>query len=672
MKNILIFILAIIALNVFSQKKENIFSRSQDQKKNTKALMHYVFEENTTTFQSINATGTPLLPNDWDDGCTNITPIGFEFNYNGTIYTQFSVNTNGTINIGAQQIDEETNALESATCYNLLAPLWDDLQFPNSGAGDGIFMQLDGATGNQILTIEHYQVSRYNSSGNVNFQVKLFESDNHIEFIYDDLSDAAGWSNYSTTSIGINSQENASTVFISVTPDSDSGATISTTVPNNNIQRAELSQIEPGTTYAFAPPQISDGIDIAVTGVLSPQSGLLSSSEEVKILLTNMGLPIDAGLNLNYELYLVDSGILIDTASQTFESYGAYPINTLETVEFTFSKTLDLSNNYHYQLIATASIPGDVDPTNNEKVAVVSGVIIGDTLFNNGPIVTHTDAGFNGADVSAVQQNLGMQDYGYNTSNLIGYRNADQFTVPDDEEWDISGFGFYNYQTGSDTVSTIEYVDFKIWSGAPDSGTITYDFTSENMLSASFWTGVYRTASESIDNNERPIMYNICNFGDSNAITLGTGIYWIDWSSDGELLSGPWQPFVSIVGSTTTGDGMHFGTNGWEDMVDAGTYTQQGMPFIVYGTTTGISKIREKKQDEVSISPNPATDYFVISTYKLLDGELKIYDTKGQLVLNNRVFGKKPKTDVAFLNKGMYFVNYIGKQHTFKTKLIKN
>ena len=50
--------------------------------------------------------------------------------------------------------------------------------------------------------------------------------------------------------------------------------------------------------------------------------------------------------------------------------------------------------------------------------------------------------------------------------------------------------------------------------------------------------------------------------------------------------------FISIIDSITTGDAVHFGPEGWVPMIDGGTETTQGMPFLVHGQKvkdTGVS-----------------------------------------------------------------------------------
>ena len=69
-------------------------------------------------------------------------------------------------------------------------------------------------------------------------------------------------------------------------------------------------------------------------------------------------------------------------------------------------------------------------------------------------------------------------------------------------------------------------------------------------------------------------------------VSLGEGTYWINWATDGSASSGPWAPPVSILGSTTTGDGLQSTDSGasYAPVVDVGG---QGFPFIVEGTIQG-------------------------------------------------------------------------------------
>ncbi len=649
-KNLLLLILLTSSFYLMSQNR---------------ALSLYTFEESQGNFTSIADNGTLLTPDSWDDGCTPATAIGFNFEYNGVVYSQFSVNTNGTVNLGDQYIDEETNDLESADATNLLAPLWDDLKFYGSGSGDGIFYLLEGDAGNQVLTIEFLQVGRYNSSGFVDFQVKLYEFDNHIEFIYGDLSEAIDWHEYSTTSIGMNAQADGSTEFISLTPDFENGATISFDTENDVISPQELSAFPVGTTYAFTPPPDVTDVDVAVTGLVSPVSDFLSGDEIIEVEISNLGLEVTDGLTLTYEIIDVATGNPVGDA--VTESFTDYPLASLNVTTFQFDATADLSSNSKYDITITATLDSDVDTENNQLIQRVNGVDLDERLFENGPIVTQTGVGANGDDVSVVQTNLNMWNYGYNTNTVIGYRNADEFVIPEGEEWIITGLGFYVWQTGSDTISTINHLDFRIYDGAPnltETDTL-YDFYDINKLSGSKFSGIYRVYDDDIQNNERPVMLSVATFDEENAISLTGGTYWVDFSAGGTMDNGPWTPFITKTDSLTTGNAWHLGFEGWVNWTEDGTGTQQGMPFMLYGYKgTGI---QNHKNVEMKVYPNPAQELVNVKMNK--PGRIEIRNICGAVVYNEQ--HKTAATiDVSGQKPGVYLISIVNNRQSHTRKLI--
>jgi len=70
--------------------------------------------------------------------------------------------------------------------------------------------------------------------------------------------------------------------------------------------------------------------------------------------------------------------------------------------------------------------------------------------------------------------------------------------------------------------------------------------------------------------------------------------------------------------------------------------------------------------DQVSISPNPATDK--ISLFNCNNGLLKIYDLQGKLSLSTEI---KPSIDISILNSGIYLVQINDLKSITYTKLIK-
>jgi hypothetical protein len=205
-----------------------------------------------------------------------------------------------------------------------------------------------------------------------------------------------------------------------------------------------------------------------------------------------------------------------------------------------------------------------------------------EVLYDNGPFVTHTGTGVGGADESWLQTNLSMNTYGFGHQVYYGYMISDEFDVPVGETWDIEQITFFAYQTGSTTSSTITAVHFEVWDGQPPGGTTIFGDMTTNRMVGTGWTNCYRVTdyNTGIDTN-RPIMGNVCS--PMGILQLTAGTYWLVWQTDGFLSSGPWAPPISIIGQTTTGNALQY-TTAWNPVMDSGTNTPQGFPFIIEGT----------------------------------------------------------------------------------------
>jgi hypothetical protein len=205
-------------------------------------------------------------------------------------------------------------------------------------------------------------------------------------------------------------------------------------------------------------------------------------------------------------------------------------------------------------------------------------------LYDNGPLVTNPGGGAGGADLSALQTALGLNTLGAGHQFSLGYSLADDFTVTDAAGWQIDDITFFAYQTGSTTTSTITGLYVAIWDGPPDGGgTVVFGDQTTNRLLTTGWSNIYRATDTDPTATNRPIMENVATIG----TTLAQGTYWVQWSTDGSLTSGPWAPPISILGQTTTGNAKQY-TTAWSDLVDSGTATPQGMPFIINGSVVPV------------------------------------------------------------------------------------
>jgi hypothetical protein len=167
------------------------------------------------------ATGIPIMFRevDFQDGYVaedegyEVIPIGFTFYYMGWPCEQIMVFTNGfaTFNmyLNTASFWNDALILSSASAppapdadlfIDILSPWWDDLHM---GLVPGtVYFETSGIMPNRVLTIE-WEDARYavTSSNTYNFQIKLYEYSNRIEFCYGPYS--GGPPNNTTASVGI-------------------------------------------------------------------------------------------------------------------------------------------------------------------------------------------------------------------------------------------------------------------------------------------------------------------------------------------------------------------------------------------------------------------------------------------------------------------------------------
>ncbi|MCZ7650022.1 MAG: hypothetical protein M5U13_02190 [Thermoanaerobaculia bacterium] len=201
-------------------------------------------------------------------------------------------------------------------------------------------------------------------------------------------------------------------------------------------------------------------------------------------------------------------------------------------------------------------------------------------LWDNGPLVTHPGAMPGGADESRLQANLAMNTLGFGDQVLNGNWVADDFEVTAADGWTLDSATFFHYQTNSTTTSTITNVVWQVYDGQPGAGGTM--IANGSGLVSSLFTNIYRTSDTTPSVTNRPIMATEVDLG---GLVLPAGSYWLAWQADGTLASGPWAPPVTILGQTTTGNGLQdLGNAGtWGPANDSGTLTQQGFPFILEG-----------------------------------------------------------------------------------------
>ncbi len=204
---------------------------------------YYTVFKRSVNYQHITG-GNEYFGNvDHDDYTIHDRPLGFTFNYNGQNYTTVNLNTNGALRFGSNVAVDYTNDLESTTCTDVIAPLWDDLYIRAADNGKIIY-KTEGTAPYRRFIVEWRDISWRSQGSTLSFKAILYETTNNIEFQY-------GPANLTDTnrsaSIGL-SQGTSGTNFLSVTPTSDY-MTVSAGVADNTINTNQYPGN--GTTFEF-------------------------------------------------------------------------------------------------------------------------------------------------------------------------------------------------------------------------------------------------------------------------------------------------------------------------------------------------------------------------------------------------------------------------------------
>jgi hypothetical protein len=120
-----------------------------------------------------------------DDVVSSAIPIGFNFVFENTTYTNVIASSNGwlSFNPSATSSNPANSASPSTAILPLLAPLWDDLD--GLSVGDASYL-VTGTAPNRVFTFEwlNWEWFYQADAAVISFQVKLYETTNRVEYIY--------------------------------------------------------------------------------------------------------------------------------------------------------------------------------------------------------------------------------------------------------------------------------------------------------------------------------------------------------------------------------------------------------------------------------------------------------------------------------------------------------
>ena len=168
------------------------------------------FRTGQSGYTDISGTGTSIAMTDNAAGIST-TPqeIGFSFSFNGSSFTQFMIHADGILRLGAAAPGASTDISASpATAYgavftstvanfqNIIMPFFTNLV--QGGATPEFHVQTTGDAPNRICTVQWKNLADADNAGtaphqfsNLEFQVKLYETSNDIEFVYGTFTPSA-------------------------------------------------------------------------------------------------------------------------------------------------------------------------------------------------------------------------------------------------------------------------------------------------------------------------------------------------------------------------------------------------------------------------------------------------------------------------------------------------
>ncbi|MEL6967522.1 MAG: DUF4347 domain-containing protein, partial [Pseudomonadota bacterium] len=370
------------------------------------------YDATGSQFIDISGTGTAL---GLTDEQTTQQPIGFDFDFFGTGYSDLFVHDNGFVTFGSGIGNAFNNAdMSTGTALGgrpAIAAMWDDL---DTGAAGEVYTQTLGTPGNRQMIIQWDDVPIWNqgTTDNGTFQIILSEATGEIRVNYQDVD------------------------FINTANDDGASATI-----------AIQDGVGTGVQHAFATPG----------SITSGSSVVFGGSATMATLTIDLGTVSDSSFEADEDFQLVlssSSDSSIDTAQSsattTIVDTNVAPVNTVPVTGGTAipatttpEDTPLVFNAANGNLISIADPDGDtvsvtLTATNGTLTADASGTA---TIVNQGTA---------NVTISGTEAEVNAALDGLTFTNTADYNGAATITLLTDD------------QTGTATATTTSTIDLAI------------------------------------------------------------------------------------------------------------------------------------------------------------------------------------------------------------------
>jgi len=153
------------------------------------------------------------------------------------------------------------------------------------------------------------------------------------------------------------------------------------------------------------------------------------------------------------------------------------------------------------------------------------------------------------------------------------------------------------------------------------------------------------------------------NGEDGLYLGMDYGIYYIDNTLE------DWQPYSNNLPNVIVNE---LDINTETNMLYAATYGRGLWVSPVVDPLLAVADIISEKS--VTIHPNPATNSVIISLEEPLEGDIRVFDTSGKLVIYqaDRSFSRSNELNISDLQNGVYFIRINSEKGIITKKLIKN
>lgn len=212
---------------------------------------YYVFSNQTGAYTPITA-GTKLNTSTFDDDLWTAQALGFSFVFNGTTITSVTVSANGYLIVGGTSSLGYVPISSTTTATGCICALGRDLQ--GAQTTSEVRVQTIGTSPNRIFVAQYKDIQRYGSSWtgeNFNFQIRLYETTNVMEFIYGPSTILTNADPYYDPQVGLRGSTNTN-FKVRITTTNWAATTAGTT----NADKCTLSgSIKPadGQIFRFTP-----------------------------------------------------------------------------------------------------------------------------------------------------------------------------------------------------------------------------------------------------------------------------------------------------------------------------------------------------------------------------------------------------------------------------------